>query len=64
MSGRLASLRNPLSQNQVIAKHRSIVDGVVDKDTDEAMLDFILSVEKKPDISKLTHILRGFVVSV
>jgi hypothetical protein len=39
----------------VIAKHRSIVDGMVDKDTDEAMLDFILSVEKKPDISKPTR---------
>jgi hypothetical protein len=28
---------------------------MVDKDTDEAMLDFILSVEKKPDISKPTR---------
>ena len=40
--------RNPLSQDEVIAKHRSIVDGVVDKDTDAAILDFILSVGKKP----------------
>ena len=33
--------RNPLSQNQVIAKLRSIVKGVIDKDTDAAMLDYI-----------------------
>ena len=46
--------RNPRSQDQVFAKHRSVVDGGV-----EAMLDFILSIEKKPDISELTRILWG-----
>ena len=55
--------RNPLSQGEVIAKHRSIVEGVIDKDTDAAILDFMRSVEKKPDFGELTRILRGFIVS-
>jgi 2-methylcitrate dehydratase PrpD len=54
--------RNPLSQNEVIAKHKSIVAGIVDNQTDDALLNFILDVETKPDFSELTRILKGFVL--
>ena len=54
--------RNPLSLDEVIAKHRSIVAGIVNKGTDEAILDFILNVETKADFGELTCILKGFVV--
>ena len=52
--------RNPLSQNEVIAKHRSIVAGVVDAQTDDAILDFILGLETKADFTGLTRILKNF----
>ena len=54
--------RNPLSLDEVIAKHRSIVVGIVDESVDERLLDFILHVETKPDFSELTHILKRFVL--
>jgi 2-methylcitrate dehydratase PrpD len=54
--------RNPLSLNEVIAKHRSIVAGIVAPSTDEAILEFILHLETKPDFSELTGILQGFVL--
>ena len=54
--------RNPLSLDDVIAKHRSIVVGIVDDSTDEQLLDFILHIETKPDFSELTRILKRFVV--
>jgi 2-methylcitrate dehydratase PrpD len=54
--------RNPLSLDEVIAKHRSIVAGIVDDSIDEALLDFVLHVETKPDFSGLTNILRGFML--
>jgi 2-methylcitrate dehydratase PrpD len=52
--------RNPLSQDEVIAKHRSIVAGVVDEQMDDAILEFILCLETKPDLTELTRILRKF----
>jgi 2-methylcitrate dehydratase PrpD len=54
--------RNPLSLDDVIAKHRSIVVGIVDDSIDEQLLDFILHIETKPDFSELTRILKRFVV--
>ena len=54
--------RNPLSQDEVIAKHRSIVAGIVDDRTDDAVLDFILQMETKPDFAELTRILKGVVL--
>ena len=54
--------RNPLSQDEVIAKHRSIVAGIVSDQTDDAILDFILHVETKPNFMELTRALKGFVL--
>ena len=54
--------RNPLSQEEVIAKHKSIVAGVVDDPTDEAIQDFILHLETKPNFGELTRALKGFVL--
>jgi 2-methylcitrate dehydratase PrpD len=54
--------RNPLSRDEVITKHRSIVTGVVDDRTDDAILEFILDVETKPDFAELTRVLKGFVL--
>ena len=54
--------RNPLSQDEVIAKHKSIVAGVVDDQTDDALLNFILEMETKPDFAELTRVLKGFVL--
>jgi hypothetical protein len=48
--------------DEVVAKHRSIVAGVVDESTDDAILDFILHLETKPDFSELTRILKRFVL--
>jgi 2-methylcitrate dehydratase PrpD len=53
--------RNPLSQDEVIAKHRGIVAGIVDEQTDDAILDFILALETKPDFAQLTGTFKGFV---
>ena len=54
--------RNPLSQDEVIAKHKSIVAGIVDDQTDDDLLNFILDVETKPDFAELTRVLTGFVL--
>ncbi|MBB5425801.1 2-methylcitrate dehydratase PrpD [Paraburkholderia sp. JPY158] len=54
--------RNPLNLDEVIAKHRSIVAGVVDESTDDAILDFILRLETKSDFSELTRVLKRFVL--
>jgi 2-methylcitrate dehydratase PrpD len=54
--------RNPLSQDEVIAKHKSIVAGIVDDQMDAAVLDFILHLETKPDFTELTSVLKGFVL--
>ena len=54
--------RNPLSQAEVIAKHKGIVAGVVDDPTDEAIQDFILHLETKPNFGELTRALKGFVL--
>lgn len=48
----------------MIAKHRSIVAGIVDDSVDEALLDFILHVETKPDFREFTGLLKRFVVPV
>jgi len=50
--------RNPLSLDEVIAKHRSILAGVVDESTDDAILDFILRLETRSDFSELIIIER------
>ncbi len=54
--------RNPLSQDEVIAKHRSIVAGIVNQQTDDAILDFILHLETKSDFAELTRLLKGYVL--
>ena len=54
--------RNPLSLEEVIAKHRRVVAGIVSPSIDESILDFILHLETKPDFSELTRILKGFEV--
>jgi hypothetical protein len=54
--------RNPLILSEVIAKHRSIVSGIVDDSTDDAILDFILHLERKPNFSEMTRILKRFVL--
>ena len=54
--------RNPVSQDEVIAKHKSIVAGIVDDQTDDALLNFILEMETKPDFAELTRVLKGFVL--
>jgi 2-methylcitrate dehydratase PrpD len=56
------SPRNPLSPDEIIAKHRSIVAGIVDEQIDDAILDFILRLETKPDFTELTHMLKAFVL--
>jgi hypothetical protein len=54
--------RNPLSQDEVIAQHRSIVAGIVNDQTDDAILDFILHLETKADFADLTGLLKAFVL--
>ena len=54
--------RNPLSEEEVIAKHRSIVAGIADRQTDDAILDFILNVETKSNFNELTRAVKGFVL--
>jgi 2-methylcitrate dehydratase PrpD len=54
--------RNPLSAGEVITKHLSIVAGIVGERTDDAILDFILHLETKPDFTELTRVLKGFVL--
>jgi 2-methylcitrate dehydratase PrpD len=51
--------RNPLSQDEVISKHRSIVAGIVNDQTDDAILDFILHLEMKSDFTELSRLLKG-----
>ena len=54
--------RNPLSQDEVIAKHRSIVAGIVNDQTDDVILDFILHLEAKSDFAELSRLLKGYVL--
>src|SRR5262249_45466909 len=54
--------RNPLSQDEVIAKHKSIDAGILDDQTDDALLDFIIDLETKPNFAELTHVLKRFVL--
>jgi 2-methylcitrate dehydratase PrpD len=54
--------RNPLGLDEVIAKHRSIVAGIVEESIDDAILEFILHLETKRDFSELTRILKRFVL--
>jgi 2-methylcitrate dehydratase PrpD len=54
--------RNPLTQEEVIAKHKSIVSGLVDDQTDDRILGFILALETKTDFTELTAALRNFVL--
>jgi hypothetical protein len=58
----LRASAHTLPENEVIAKHRSIVAGIVDDQTDEAILDVILQLEVKPDFAELTRFLSGFVL--
>ena len=46
----------------MIAKNRSIVAGILDDRTDDAILDFILQLETKQDFAELTRIFKGFVL--
>jgi 2-methylcitrate dehydratase PrpD len=54
--------RNPLTEDEVIAKHRSIVTGVVDPQTDDRILQFVHELERKPTFRDLTEALKGFVL--
>src|SRR5215471_8828799 len=54
--------RNPLTEDQVIEKHRSIVVGVVDPRTDDRILHFVHELERQPDFRELTEVLKGFVL--
>jgi len=50
--------RNPLTQDEVITKHKGLVSGLVDDSTDDQMLDVILRLEQQPDLSGLSGILQ------
>jgi len=54
--------RNPLTEDEVIAKHRSIVAGVLDPQTDDRILHFVHELERQPDFRELTEALKGFVL--
>jgi 2-methylcitrate dehydratase PrpD len=54
--------RNPLTEDEVIEKHRSIVTGVVDRQTDDRILQFVHELERKADFRELTEALKGFVL--
>jgi 2-methylcitrate dehydratase PrpD len=54
--------RNPLTEDEVIAKHRSIVTGVVDPQTDDRILQFVHELERQPTFRELTEALKGFVL--
>ena len=54
--------RHPLTEDQVIEKHRSIVAGVVDPQTDDRILQFAHALERKPEFRELTEALKGFVL--
>jgi 2-methylcitrate dehydratase PrpD len=54
--------RNPLTEDEVIAKHRSIVMGVMDPKTDDRILQFVHALERKPTFRELTEALKGFVL--
>ena len=54
--------RSPLTEDEVIEKHKSIVAGVVDWQTDDRALQFVHELEQKPDFRQLTEALKGFVL--
>jgi 2-methylcitrate dehydratase PrpD len=54
--------RNPLTEDEVIAKHRSLVTGVVDPQTDDRILQFVHELERQPTFRELTEALKGFVL--
>ncbi|ACC76074.1 MmgE/PrpD family protein [Paraburkholderia phymatum] len=54
--------RNPLTVDEVIAKHRSIVAGVIDERADDEILDFVLRLETRRDFNELTRIFKTFVL--
>lgn len=54
--------RNPLTEDEVIEKHRSIVTGVVNPQTDDRILQFVHELERKLDFHELTEALKGFVL--
>ena len=51
-------MRAILCQSELIAKRRSIVAGIVPDRTDDAILDFTLQLEAKPEFAELTRILK------
>jgi hypothetical protein len=51
-----------LTEDEVIAKHRSIVTGVVDAQTDDRILQFVHELERKTTFRELTEALKGFVL--
>src|SRR5262249_20343391 len=54
--------RSPLTEDEVIEKHRSIVAGGVDPQTDDQILQFVHELERKPTFGELTEALKGFVL--
>jgi hypothetical protein len=51
--------RNPLSRDEVITKRGSVVAGIVNEQTDDAILDFISGLEMKSDFTELIRVLKG-----
>ena len=68
MPRRLVSPReihaNPLSEDEVLAKHKSLVVGVVDDEIDDRILGFIFHLEHKPDFAELSGVLRNFALPI
>ena len=56
--------RNLLTEDEVVAKHKSLVLGAVDDDIDDRILRFIFDLEHKPDFAELSGILRNFVLPI
>lgn len=51
--------RNPLSWDELIIKHQSIVEGLVDKQVDTQLIDFIRHLEQQPNFTKFSELLRS-----
>jgi 2-methylcitrate dehydratase PrpD len=51
--------RNPLTEAEVVAKHRGIVAGLVEDAVDDRNPGFIHELDRQPDLGALTAILRG-----
>jgi len=56
--------RNLLTEDEVVAKHKSLVVGVVYDDIDDRILRFIFDLERKPNFAELSGILRNFVLPI